>query len=225
MKDFPFSGPSDFDFDTQRFRMVEQDLRGRGIRDSRILQAFLNVPRERFVPPRERPHAYADRPLPIGFGQTISQPYMVALMLEALRLSGREKVLEIGTGSGYQTALLAELSREVYTVDIIPQLVDRARKVLEALGYRNVRFRVGDGGEGWPGHAPYDRIVVSAAMPEIPPPLLDQLAEGGILVGPVGGLLEQELVRIQKSGNTLHREILGRCAFVPLRGRWGFGPD
>ena len=202
--------------------MVEQDLRARGIRDPRVLEAFLKVPRERFVPARERMHAYADRPLPIGFGQTISQPYMVAIMLEALQLSGREKVLEIGTGSGYQTALLAELAREVYTVDIIPELVDQARWVLKDLGYRNVRFRVGDGGEGWPEHAPFDRILVSAAMPEVPPPLLDQLADGGILVGPVGDLMEQDLVRLRRRGEAFTRESLGRCAFVPLRGKWGF---
>ncbi len=202
--------------------MVEQDLRARGIRDPRVLEAFLKVPRERFVPARERVHAYADRPLPIGFGQTISQPYMVAIMLEALKLSGRERVLEIGTGSGYQTALLAELAREVYTVDIIPELVDQARWVLKDLGYRNIRFRVGDGGEGWPEHAPYDRILVSAAMPEVPPPLLEQLADGGILVGPVGDLMEQDLLRIHREGTRIIRESLGRCAFVPLRGKWGF---
>ncbi len=202
--------------------MVEQDLRARGIRDSRVLEAFLKVPRERFVPARERVHAYADRPLPIGFGQTISQPYMVAVMLEALELSGREKVLEIGTGSGYQTALLAELAREVYTVDIIPELVDQARWVLKDMGYRNIRFRVGDGGEGWPEHAPFDRIIVSAAMPEIPSPLLEQLADGGILVGPVGDLMEQDLVRLRRRGETFNRQPLGRCAFVPLRGKWGF---
>ncbi len=202
--------------------MVEQDLRARGIRDPRVLEAFLKVPRERFVPARERVHAYADRPLSIGFGQTISQPYMVAIMLEALKLSGRDRVLEIGTGSGYQTALLAELAREVYTVDIIPELVDQARWVLKDLGYRNIRFRVGDGGEGWPEHAPYDRILVSAAMPEVPPPLLEQLADGGILVGPVGDLMEQDLLRIRREGTRIIRESLGRCAFVPLRGKWGF---
>lgn len=222
MTDFPSSRPSAFDFEAERRRMVEQDLRARGIRDSRVLEAFLKVPRERFVPARERVHAYADRPLPIGFGQTISQPYMVAVMLEALELSGREKVLEIGTGSGYQTALLAELAREVYTVDIIPELVDQARWVLKDMGYRNIRFRVGDGGEGWPEHAPFDRIIVSAAMPEIPSPLLEQLADGGILVGPVGDLMEQDLVRLRRRGETFNRQPLGRCAFVPLRGKWGF---
>lgn len=222
MKDSPFSRPSSFDFEAERRRMVEQDLKGRGIQDPRVLQAFLAVPRERFVPPRERVHAYADRPLPIGFGQTISQPYMVAIMLEALELSGREKVLEIGTGSGYQTALLAELAREVFTVDIIPELVEQARWVLRDLGYRNIHFRVGDGGEGWPEHAPYDRIIVSAAMPAVPPPLLEQLAEGGILLGPVGDLMEQDLVRIRKEGGEIREEKLGRCAFVPLRGKWGF---
>jgi len=202
--------------------MVEQDLRGRGIQDPRVLEAFLKVPRERFVPARERVHAYADRPLPIGFGQAISQPYMIAIMLEALELSGREKVLEIGTGSGYQTALLAVLVREVYTVDIIPELVDQARWLLKDLGYRNVHFRAGDGGEGWPEHAPFDRIIVSAAMPEVPPPLLEQLGDGGILVGPVGDLMEQDLVRIRRRGDEFARESLGRCAFVPLRGKWGF---
>lgn len=222
MKDFPSFKPSAFDFEAERRRMVEQDLKARGIQDPRVLQAFLKVPRERFVPPRERAHAYADRPLPIGFGQTISQPYMVAIMLEALEFTGREKVLEIGTGSGYQTALLAELAREVFTVDIIPELVDQARWILRDLGYQNIHFRVGDGGEGWPEHAPFDRIIVSAAMPEVPPPLLEQLADGGILVGPVGDLLEQDLVRIRKKGDEFITERLGRCAFVPMRGKWGF---
>lgn len=220
MKPYPPFDPSKFDFEEQRRRMVE-NLKRRGIRNPRILEAFQEVPREDFVPDRERMHAYEDRPLSLGFGQTISQPYIVAIMLEALNLSGQEKVLEIGTGSGYQTALLAELSREVYTVDLIPELVQQARTRLERLGYR-VHFRIGDGGEGWPKHAPYDRVIVSAAMPKIPPPLLNQLRDGGILVGPVGDMSEQDLIRVQKKGNRWRQENLGPCVFVPLRGRWGF---
>lgn len=206
----------------QRRRMVANQLVARGIRDQRVLEAMTDVPRHLFVPRSEQWLAYDDRPLPIGEGQTISQPYIVALMLEALRLKGDECVLEIGTGSGYQTALLDRLAGEVVSIERVPELAEAARKRLERLGINRPRIVVGDGTEGFPEAAPYDRIVITAAAPDVPQPLLDQLATPGILVVPLGQRDEQLLVAIHRSEQGDRRETLCACRFVPLLGRYGF---
>jgi protein-L-isoaspartate(D-aspartate) O-methyltransferase len=177
---------ADVDLTTRRNEMVERQVRGRGVRDMRVLDAMRKVPRERFVPSNLLAHAYDDGPLPIGYNQTISQPYIVAYMTEALGVSRDHKVLEIGTGSGYQAAILGELAGTVYTIEIVPELARRATAALKALGYSNVHVRAGDGYAGWPEHAPFDRILVTAAPEEIPKPLLDQLSARGRLVIPVG---------------------------------------
>lgn len=196
--------------------MVHAQLVQRGIGDQRVLDAIDRVPRERFVGPAAEEAAYADRALPIDCGQTISQPYIVALMTEALRLSGSERVLEVGTGSGYQTAILAELAREVITIERHGELSLQAARVLGNLGYRNIRFIVGDGSQGWPELAPYERIIVTAAAVRVPPPLVEQLAEAGILVIPIGGDEGQELQSIQKQAGGLNPMLLSYCRFVPL---------
>jgi len=201
--------------------MVELDVRRRGIADLRLLAAMRHVPRHFFVPEPLRGQAYADYPLPIGEAQTISQPYIVALMTEALSLTGSERVLEIGTGSGYQTALLAELANVVWTIERTPTLQRAAAERLSALGYRNVRFVVGDGTLGLPEHAPFDRILATGSLPAAPDVLLDQLAGGGVFVGPVGGMDEQELVRIDV-GPPRRRRDLGAVRFVPLVGAAGW---
>jgi len=202
--------------------MVEEQIAARGIRDPRVLAAMAELPRHLFVPPPLAARAYSDEPLPIGEGQTISQPYIVAEMTQALALAGSEKVLEIGTGSGYQAALLAMLAREVISVERLAALQERARKVLAALGISNVRLVEGDGSCGAAQEAPFDRIVVTAAAPDVPPPLVEQLADGGIMVIPVGGRWEQTLLRLRKEGDAVRKESLGGCRFVPLVGRWGF---
>jgi len=203
-------------FGEQRLRMVEQQLRARGIRDEAVLRAMARVPRHLFVPDNVQESGYADGPLPIGHGQTISQPYIVAYMSERLELGGGESVLEIGSGSGYQAAVLAETAARVYTVEAIPELAAGARAVLEGqLGYRNVFFRIGRGQEGWPEFAPFDRILLTAAPAEFPPELFAQLAEGGIAIAPVGGG-DQRLVRYRKQGGTIHSEDLIGVIFVPL---------
>lgn len=184
-------------FSEQRLALVEK-IRRHGIKDPRVLEAILKVPRHLFVPKELIHEAYVDAPLPIGEGQTISQPYIVALMTEALELDENSKVLEIGTGSGYQAAILAEIAKEVYTVERIPSLKEKARKVLDALGYENIKFKVGDGTEGWPEYAPYDAIIVTAGAPEIPKPLVEQLKVGGRLVIPVGDELTQRLLKNYK---------------------------
>jgi len=210
--------------DARRHRMVRRQVADRGIRDARILEAMSEVPRHRFVEPALLDRAYEDTPLPIGHGQTISQPYMVAWALERLHLCGDERVLEVGTGSGYQTALLARLSREVWSVEIVESLHRRAREILDAVGVRNVHLRVGDGGEGVPEEAPFDRILIAAAVPVVPRPLVDQLGPQGILEAPVGSGAVQEFLRIRREGDRVLCEPLGRCAFVPLVGSHGF-PD
>ena len=207
-----------------RRRMEQEQIRARGVRDERVLSAMEEVPRHLFVPPGLRDAAYDDGPLPIGDGQTISQPFIVAEMTQALRLSGTEKVLEIGTGSGYQTAILSRLCREVVTVERIATLSLAARSRLERQGVANVTFVVGDGSLGCPEHSPYDRILSAAASPDLPPPWLEQLAEGGVVVLPVGGRLEQVLARVTKREGKTRTEVLGGCRFVPLVGKWGF-PD
>lgn len=206
----------------ERERMVRQQLANRGIRDPRVLDAMRQVPRHRFVPREELAYAYADGPLPIGSGQTISQPYIVALMTQMLALQGGETVLEVGTGSGYQAAVLAQLVRQVYTVERHASLAENARQVLQELGIGNVEVLLGDGSCGLAAHAPYQAILVTAAAPEVPRPLLDQLADGGRLVLPVGGRGSQLLVRWEREGEKFHEESGIPVAFVPLRGEYGW---
>jgi protein-L-isoaspartate(D-aspartate) O-methyltransferase len=212
------------DFAAARQAMVRKQLAGRGIHDPAVLRAMAAVPRERFVPEREAPHAYDDSALPIGELQTISQPYIVALMLEAIMPTATDRVLEIGTGSAYATAVLAEVVAEVYTVERLPVLAAAARARLAELGYRNVHVREGDGTLGWPEHAPYEGIVVTAGGPDIPAPLLAQLEVGGHLVVPVGSTPRaQELVRVtRRTPHEYEKESLGPVAFVPLIGEAGW---
>jgi protein-L-isoaspartate(D-aspartate) O-methyltransferase len=207
-----------------RRRMVEEQLAARGIRDPLVLAAMGKVPREKFISPTQAALAYEDTPLPIGEGQTISQPYIVAVMTEALALARADRVLEIGTGSGYSAAVLAEIVANVYTVERLASLAEHARQHLAALGYANVRVLTGDGTLGWPEHAPYDAIVATAGGPKVPPALLDQLAIGGRLVIPVGALpYDQRLVRIVRSADgEFQREELEAVAFVPLIGVQGW---
>ena len=195
--------------------MVAEQIRARGVRDPRVLDAMLRVPRERFVPPDRQHEAYDDHPIPIGFGQTISQPYIVAFMTDALQLAPGHSVLDVGTGSGYQTAVLAELTREVYSIERIDALAGRARTTLAALGYTNVHVRTGDGYEGWPEHAPYDRILSGAAPEDIPQALLDQLADGGIIAIPLGAW-DQQLRVLRKDGDRLETLSTLPVRFVPL---------
>jgi protein-L-isoaspartate(D-aspartate) O-methyltransferase len=198
-------------------QMVERQLRGRGISDERVLQAMARVPRHAFVPPEQQPSAYADSALPIGFGQTISQPYIVAFMSEALQLEPTDVVLEIGTGSGYQAAILGELAREVYTIELVPELAARASRALEAQGYGNVHVRAGDGYRGWPEHAPFPKIIVTAAPEEVPQALVDQLAVGGIMILPVGPQLGgQELRILTKTASGVVSERSLPVRFVPM---------
>jgi len=205
-----------------REQMVERQLRASGIRDERVLRAMAEVPRHVFVPDSLAHVAYDDRALPIGHGQTISQPLIVAMMLEALELKGDERVLDVGTGSGYQAALLDRLAWQVYSIEIIPELVHSARAALALVGATNVKVIVSDGSVGFPRAAPYQGIVVAAAAPEVPEPLLEQLDEGGRLVIPVGPLRGQSLIRVRKSGKTSRRETLTLCSFVPLVGERGW---
>lgn len=207
--------------DAERRAMVSEQLRAHGIRDERVLEAMASVPRHRFVPDALRELAYVDQPLPIGFGQTISQPLMVAILLAALELKGNERVLDVGTGSGYQAALLARLARYVISVEIVAELADRAARRLALLGYDNVQVVTANGSLGWPSGAPYDAIVVAAGAPEVPAELVAQLSDGGRLVVPVGAGLQQ-LVRVRKFGQRTTREPLGGCAFVPLVGEYGW---
>jgi protein-L-isoaspartate(D-aspartate) O-methyltransferase len=210
------------DFENARRQMVAQQIRDRGIHSSRVLEAMQSVERQLFVPPEHASRAYADEPLPIGEGQTISQPFMVAAMADALSLKGQERVLEIGAGSGYQAAVISRLAREVIAVEAQPLLASSARERLARLGYLNVRIETGDGSLGWPLAAPYDAILVTAAAPAAPPPLLDQLAEGGRLVIPVGTVDQQELFRIVKRSGSIEQKSLYACRFVPLLGRYGW---
>jgi protein-L-isoaspartate(D-aspartate) O-methyltransferase len=199
----------------RRLRMVEDQLRARGFRDARVLAAIGRVPRHRFVPPGLQHAAYDDTPLPIGHDQTISQPYIVGYMTEMLDLSPTDRVLEIGTGSGYQAAVLAELVRKVYTIEIVEPLADRARSTLAELGYTNVEVRAGDGYAGWPEHAPFDAIIVTAAPDHVPPPLVEQLAVGGRLVIPVGDWF-QEMVIVTRTGTGIVEKRTIPVRFVPL---------
>ncbi|MBW1788764.1 MAG: protein-L-isoaspartate(D-aspartate) O-methyltransferase [Deltaproteobacteria bacterium] len=210
------------DYRLAREKMVETQLVPRKIKDQRVLAAMRKVPRHRFVGSGLIGEAYNDHPLPIGQGQTISQPYIVALMTEALKLTGKEYTLEIGTGSGYQTAVLAELSRRVYTVERVKPLINGSIKLLDELGYTNVMYKTYDGTLGWKENSPYDGIIVTAGAPDVPQPLIDQLADGGRLVIPVGDKLSQELIRITKKKRRFVKEKLGGCRFVDLIGEHGW---
>ena len=205
------------DFAEARKRMVASQLRPRGINDRRVLDAFEFVPRHLFVPEDEREWSYDDYPLPIGFQQTISQPYIVGYMLQMLALTGTERVLEVGTGSGYQTALLSRLVAEVHTIELIPALAERASNVLVGIEATNIFLHIGDGSQGWTEAAPYDAIVVSAAAPQVPQPLLDQLADHGRMILPVGERGFQELELWRHEGDSFTHESLLAVAFVPLR--------
>lgn len=205
-----------------RQRMVDDQLIPRGIRDKRVLDAMRKVPRHLFVDEALYAQAYSDFPLPIGEEQTISQPFMVAVMTEALELKGDERVLELGTGSGYQAAILAELSHRVYTIERVSSLAARARKVMDRLGYGNVIVRIGDGTLGWKEEAPFDSIIVTAGAPDIPHPLVGQLKIGGRLVIPVGGEFMQSLIRVRKTETGIEKEDLGGCRFVKLIGEHGW---
>ncbi|MFY9821304.1 MAG: protein-L-isoaspartate(D-aspartate) O-methyltransferase [Thermoanaerobaculia bacterium] len=211
------------DFQTLRNRMVDRQIAGRGVRDPRVLEAMRTVPREAFVPENLAEYAYDDSPLPIGEEQTISQPYVVALMAEALEVGPEDKVLEIGAGSGYAAAVLSRLGREVYAVERHESLAREAGERLARLGYASVHVRHGDGTLGWPEHAPYDAIVVAAGGPDVPPALLGQLAQGGRLVIPVGpDPSTQDLVRVRRAEGGDVRENLGAVRFVPLIGAQGW---
>jgi protein-L-isoaspartate(D-aspartate) O-methyltransferase len=201
----------------EREAMVKRQLAGRDIDDPRVLDAMRRVPRHFFIPEKQRREAYGDFPIPIGLKQTISQPYIVAYMTQALQLQKSDRVLEIGTGSGYQAAVLGELVREVYTIEIIPELGERSEKLLGDLGYRNIHVRVGDGYKGWPDKAPFDAIIVTAAPPRLPQPLLDQLKIGGRMIIPVGNT-RQELVFIHRTQDGYEQNNVLPVAFVPMTG-------
>ena len=207
---------------TEARERMAVDLEQRGIKDARVLAAMREVPRERFLPPEVIEHAYDDGPLPIGSAQTISQPYMVALMSEVAALQSSERVLEVGTGSGYQAAILSHLAGTVYSIETLATLYDRARVILRAVGCANLHLVVGDGSLGWPEEAPFDAIIVTAAMPGVPRPLLDQLAPGGRLIAPVGEDELQTLVRIRRADGAWREEYFGECRFVPMTGKYGF---
>ena len=212
-------------YSRERKRMVDQQMVGRGIRDERVLEAMLAIPRHEFVPQDQVRRAYIDAPLPIGNHQTISQPYIVALMTEFLNLRGHETVLEIGTGSGYQAAILGHLAKKVYSIERIPELAERSRSLLHSLQLENIEVVVGDGSCGLPEHAPYQAIIVTAAAPEVPKPLKDQLSDGGRLVAPVGGRMGQALELWRREGKKLVCEKLTPVAFVPLIGEHAWSEE
>jgi protein-L-isoaspartate(D-aspartate) O-methyltransferase len=198
--------------------MVQQQLMSRGIHDERVLAAMAKVPREEFVPSEAHDFSYTDQPLPIGYGQTISQPFIVALMTEQLQPSPKHRVLEVGTGSGYQAAILGELVVEVYSVEIVEPLARNAEATLQRLGYKNVHVKAGDGYRGWPEFAPFDAIIVTCAPDHVPQPLVDQLKEGGRMVIPVGGAGEQELYLLEKKNGQLRQRAVEPVRFVPMTG-------
>jgi protein-L-isoaspartate(D-aspartate) O-methyltransferase len=207
--------------------MVKKQLAGRAITDNRVLEAMAEIPRHLFVDHDLWDYAYRDGPLPIGHGQTISQPYIVAYMTQVLQLpaQGETVVLEIGTGSGYQAAILSRLATQVYSIERVPELAEQARSCLQQLGITNVEIKVGDGGYGWPEHAPYDGIIVTAAAPEIPAPLITQLKKGAALVAPIGPRWQQALFRLRQWGERVVKENLAPVAFVPLLGEHGWGEE
>jgi protein-L-isoaspartate(D-aspartate) O-methyltransferase len=210
------------DWENQRDQMVKRQLVSRGIKDERVLAAMRKIPRHFFVPENLRESAYHDGPLYIGEGQTISQPYMVALMTECLDLKGGEKVLEVGTGSGYQTAILAELAENIYTIERVPILLEKAQQVLTHLGYTTIKFKGGDGTYGWREKSPFDGIIVTAAAPDISQVLVEQLNDGGVLVIPVGSRYAQTLYKVAKKGDKTEKEKRTLCVFVPLIGKYGW---
>jgi len=203
-------------YEKVRQRMVREQVVARGINDQKVIHAMLSVPRHLFVPANYERMAYEDRPLPIGEGQTISQPYIVALMTETLDLNKKMKVLEIGTGSGYQAAILAKIVREVYTIEIIESLGEKAENLLSDLGYDNVHVKIGDGYKGWPAKAPFDAIIVTCAPTDIPQPLKEQLKEGGRMIIPVGGSIVQELALLEKKKGKLEKKVVAPVRFVPM---------
>ncbi len=202
-------------FSREREKMVESQIKNRGVKDEKVLEAMKKVPRHLFVSKEMLPYAYSDEPLPIGYGQTISQPYIVAYMTEVLQLTGRERVLEVGTGSGYQAAVLAEIAEEVYTIEILGELSLRAQKILSQLGYKNINFKIGDGTLGWPEYAPYDGIIVTAAPSKVPEGLKKQLRISGRMIIPVGSTF-QELVLITRDKKKFKKKKLLPVRFVPL---------
>jgi protein-L-isoaspartate(D-aspartate) O-methyltransferase len=210
--------PPVFDFAAERQLMVQQQLMGRGVHEERVLAAMAKVPREEFVPPDSRDASYEDGPLQIGYRQTISQPYIVAFMTEQLRPKLSDRVLEIGTGSGYQAAVLAELVADVYTIEIVEPLAKSAEATLQRLGYKNVHVKAGDGYKGWPEHAPFDAITVTCAPDHVPQPLIDQLKEGGRMIIPVGSFGDQELYLLEKKNGELQRRAVLPVRFVPMTG-------
>ncbi len=203
-------------YERVRQRMVREQIVARGIKKQNVIQAMLDVKRHLFVPQNYERMAYEDRPLPIGDGQTISQPYIVALMTETLDLNKNMKVLEVGTGSGYQSAVLAKIVKEVYSVEIIETLASKAEKLLEGLGYKNINIKVGDGYKGWKNHAPYDAIIVTCAPSDVPKPLEEQLKEGGKMIIPLGGSITQELVLLEKKDGKLIKKVVAPVRFVPM---------
>jgi protein-L-isoaspartate(D-aspartate) O-methyltransferase len=207
------------DYGELRKRMVEEQLISRGIQNPRLLAAFSKIERHQFTPESLWSSAYADYPLPIGEGQTISQPYIVALMTEYLDLNGKERVLEIGTGSGYQAAILSELVKDVYTIERLKSLAEKTKALFDKLGYRNIKIRVGDGSEGWQEEAPFDRIMITAATPNIPYPLISQLKEGGKLILPLEETLGQILTLAVKENDVIKTTPICGCVFVPLLGK------
>lgn len=208
-------GEGDTSMEMLRENMVKQQIQARGVNDERVLNALKKVERHKFIPGQHIASAYEDHPLPIGHGQTISQPYIVALMTELCELNGNEKVLEVGTGSGYQAAILSILAKEVYSIEIVDSLGKSARQKLKELGYANVEVRIGDGYQGWPEKAPFDVIILTASPPKIPQSLIDQLAEGGILVAPEGDY-SQELVKITKKNGKIIKKTITYVRFVPM---------
>ena len=212
-------------FVADRASMVHNHMMARDITDPAVLRVMGRMPRELFIPPKYYDQAYSDRPLPIGLGQTISQPYIVALMTQHLRLNSSCHVLEIGTGSGYQTAILAQLCEKVYTIERHNQLTEMAQTALSNLGIDNVEFYIGDGSKGWPEEKQFDRIIITAAVPEVPQPLTKQLKDGGLLVAPIGGQLSQDLVVCEKSQDHLTKKSICGCRFVKLVGKHGFSEN
>jgi protein-L-isoaspartate(D-aspartate) O-methyltransferase len=212
------AAPQSGDFSAQRQRMVQEQLMPRGIQDARVLGAMAKVPREDFVPPEVRAASYTDQPLPIGYGQTISQPFIVAFMTEQLRPSAKDRVLEIGTGSGYQAAILAELVGDVYSIEIVEPLAKTAEAILQRLGYKNVHVKAGDGYKGWPEFAPFDAIIVTCAPERLPQPLTDQLKEGGRMIIPVGPAGVQQLYLLEKRNGQLQQSAVELVRFVPMTG-------
>jgi protein-L-isoaspartate(D-aspartate) O-methyltransferase len=206
------------DFAPQRQQMVQRQLVTRGINDQRVLAAMAKVPREEFVAPESRTSSYEDGPLPIGYGQTISQPYMVAFMTEQLRLKPNDRVLEVGTGSGYQAAILAELVSEIYSIEIVEPLAKNAETTLQRLGYKNVHLKIGDGYKGWPEMAPFDAIIVTCAPDKVPQPLVDQLKDDGRMVIPVGDRFAQQLYLLEKKNGQLKQSATLPVRFVPMEG-------